>query len=280
MFQGHGTLMVSVEAKPEDTYRPGSPIISLTFTCGLPVLIIHKLADLNLLKVPDLLPVRYGLIKRLLLRPVKVGVVLLYTLRQHLARKLALLECVGRVSQGLGNGQQLAFRVIHITCERRGRLDLVPDPFQTRRQPSSQTQVRITVGSRQAALYPEALSRPDNTEGGRPVVFTPGDFGGRPRAGLEPFVAVDGGGVEYHQLRGVLHPSPQEVLELVAAQQSMQSVGQSVLNLCSHFFLSTKMRRTESTHSQACLRLLPNLKEDKGAYLKRALSRAHYFELL
>lgn len=226
----------------------------MTITCGLPVVLIHKLADLNLLKVPDLLPVRYGLIKRLLLRPVKMCVVLLYTLRQHLARKFALLECVGRVAQGLGDRQQLTIGVIHITCERRGRLNLVPDPFQTRRQPSSQTQVRVAVGSRQTALYPEPLSGPDDTERGRPVVFTPGDFGGRPRAGLEPFVAVDGGGVEHHQLRGVLHPAPQEVLELLAAQQSMRSGGQSVLNLCFRSWLSiTKMIKTERTHSQACL---------------------------
>ena len=97
--------------------------------------------------------------------------------------------------------------VVAAAVERRRRLDLVADAVQPAGDRGREGQVRVGVAPGDAALDPGAAAVPDLPEAERPVVDPPADGGGRPRAGLEPLVAVDVGGEEDGELlRGGQQP--------------------------------------------------------------------------
>ena len=93
----------------------------------------------------------------------------------------------------------------------------LPDAVETGRERCGERQVRIAVGSGNAAFDAQTLSGAHDAETGGAIVVAPGDPSRRPRGGNEPLIGVDRGCIKHHDVGHVRHPPAEEPAEEIGA---------------------------------------------------------------
>src|SRR4051812_25854556 len=95
--------------------------------------------------------------------------------------EVARLEALGRLGQRVRHALQVAGR-IHVAREAFRRLEFSLDSVQPGCERGGEREIRIAVGTRNAALDAERLSFADDTEAGGAVVVAPGQARRCPRS--------------------------------------------------------------------------------------------------
>src|SRR5207248_7096222 len=114
---------------------------------------------------------------------------------EGLACYLAFLQRIDRLGQVAGHAGKLFVRV-GVATELGRQLELVLDAMESGRDRGRERHVRIGVGTRDAALDPQAWSVADDAEPAGPVVVARDDRGGCERARRVALAGRDEGRVE------------------------------------------------------------------------------------
>src|SRR5712691_3038528 len=158
-----------------------------------------KSCALDALEMADELPVGHRLVEGLLLEPPMLKVMLDHLVAERLARHPRAPELVERLPERLGDLRQRRV-FVGIALVDLGRLELLLDAVQPRRDGGGEGQVRIGVGTGDAVLDAKARVLAAEPEAAGPVVPAAGDSRRREGARLVALVGIDGGRVEVGEL--------------------------------------------------------------------------------
>jgi len=101
-----------------------------------------------------------------------VRVVLVHLGAEDALREFAPLESIGRLRERVRHARQVA-RGINIANEDGGRLNAVRDAVEAGGKARGEREVRICIGTSDAALDAQAAALADDAEAGRAVVIAP-----------------------------------------------------------------------------------------------------------
>src|SRR5215211_1723210 len=153
----------------------------------------------------------HDLIVEPLLGAGEVQVVVDDVVAERAARDRPLLERGYRLAQRRRKALGIGF--VGVALEGRGRLELLLDPVEPRRDQGGKGEVRVDVAAGDARLDPRRRPVSDDPEAARAVVVTPGESRRRPRARGIALVGVDVRREEDRELTRVRDPAGEKAVE-------------------------------------------------------------------